>query len=112
MIKKNVFVLKNILLRYKAFKKYKNLLSNDKLSFDDLDKLNFEKRKRLVEFAYANIPFYKSFYDSNNFNPQQLIEPKDWNLVPVLTKQHIKDNFNSFVVPSVDKRRCITSSTG
>jgi phenylacetate-CoA ligase len=112
MIKKIAFLLKNKVFRASAVRKYKELLSNDRLSKQDLDKLNFEKRKNIVNFAYLNVPFYRDFYNSKGFDPKKLVNEEDWALVPVLTKQDIRENFDSLIATNAYKKRYVLSSTG
>ena len=44
---------------------------------------------RILTFAYENTEFYKKLYDDAGMNPQDIKTEKDWNAVPVVTKQMI-----------------------
>ncbi|MDT0294042.1 phenylacetate--CoA ligase family protein [Mesonia ostreae] len=106
------FILKNTLLRNKAIQKYKVFKENDLKSKKDLELLNWEKRKNIVYYAYENIPFYKEWYNKHNFHPDQLKVQNDWDLVPIITKEDIRDNYNKIINPNFDQKRHIVSSTG
>lgn len=46
----------------------------------------FEKVKILCEFAYKQVPFYKKFYDKQNFHPAQLHKFDDLKKIPITSK--------------------------
>ena len=62
-----VFWSKNKLFRRKAIDEYKCSIASLKLSKDELLRLNFKKRKAIVEYAYANSAFYHDFYERRGF---------------------------------------------
>ncbi|MEX2336149.1 MAG: hypothetical protein WD555_02625, partial [Fulvivirga sp.] len=106
------FVFKNKIFRKEAFLKYQKLMENDGRSQDDLYKLNWNKRKEIVNHAYNMIPFYKNHYDSYGFKPSFLKKEEDWNKVPIISKGMIRDNFNDLINPSLNSDRHQISSTG
>ena len=73
-----VFWTKNTLFRQDAMKLYKQALLSEKLPTEELNKINWEKRKKLIRFAYERIPFYKEYYDDNHFHPDMLKKEDDW----------------------------------
>lgn len=50
----------------------------------------FAKLRGIVEFAFANIPFYRDFYNERGFDPSRLKEPDDWRLVPIVSKEEMQ----------------------
>lgn len=50
----------------------------------------FASLKGIVEFAFANIPFYRDFYNERGFDPSQFKEPDDWTLVPIVSKEDMQ----------------------
>ena len=54
-----VFWSKNYLFRKKAIAQYRDALNNQKESIDKIKEINWEKRKKIVVYAYENIPIYK-----------------------------------------------------
>ena len=111
-MKQFIFKLKNLAFRRHAYKKYKQLLLNDSLSVEEIQVVNWEKRKRIIKHAYENIPFYKNWYSKHGFHPNQLKSQKDWALIPVITKEIIRENFNEMMFSDIDEKRHIISSTG
>ncbi|MDD3078971.1 MAG: hypothetical protein PHH37_07685 [Paludibacter sp.] len=107
-----VFLLKNNAFRRQAIKQYKKALKNESLSYKCLSELNFKKRKKLVNYAYNNISFYKKFYDTAGFNPDMLVSDKDWEMVPILEKDMIRSNIYDIKNPFVLKKYLGVATTG
>ena len=42
--------------------------------------------KKLVDYSYSNINFYRSYYDQMGFHPSQLNSFKDISLIPIISK--------------------------
>lgn len=106
------FVIKNRAIRHRALRKYEYFKKNDLKSKRDLEVINWGKRKNIVRYAYENIQFYKKFYDECDFHPDQLKSQRDWDLVPVITKEDIRDNYNKIINPNIIKKRHLVSTTG
>lgn len=109
-MKHKIFFLKNKLFRSFAYKVYKDSLQNQHLSRQELDEMNFYKKKRIVTYAYENSKFYKNHFDKSNFHPSNLIKHSDWDNVPILTRQDIIDNFDEIFVKKQNKfKKSITT---
>ncbi len=72
---------------------YLELIKHETWSKDELQDYNFKQRIRILTFAYENTEFYKKLYDDAGMNPQDIKTEKDWNAVPVVTKQMIAGAF-------------------
>lgn len=107
-----LFFLKNLLLRPKAYKLYGQLIKNSLMTEDEVRRLNWEKRKALIKYAYEEIPFYKAHFDVHGFHPSYLINEKDWEKVPVLTKEQIRNRFHDIQNKRVAKKFLRVSTTG
>lgn len=104
--------MKNKIFRPTAIKLYKEALHNEKLSIKELNKVNWEKRVKIVEFAYNNIPFYKEYYDANKFHPNMLKKEEDWNLVPILEKSYVRKRREDLINPKAPQKYFVESTTG
>ena len=93
-------------------KEYEEAKNNEKLSREQMSQLNFELRKKTVQYAYEHSPFYKQHFDKNGFKPESLKSPSDWGKVPILTKQDIKDHFDEIIVPECYPQFGSISTTG
>lgn len=66
----------------------------------------------LVEYAYNNCPFYKTYYDSCGFHPSMLKTEADWDKVPVLEKWMIREHCDELISVKADRKRLSPSKTG
>ncbi|MDD4515969.1 hypothetical protein [Massilibacteroides sp.] len=46
----------------------------------------FKRVKSLVDFSYKHIPFYRTYYDTNSFHPDDLMSFGDIQKIPIITK--------------------------
>jgi phenylacetate-CoA ligase len=107
-----IFQLKNILFRQKAVSQYKDAMYNCNLPNGELKKLNWEKRKAIVLHAYNNTIFYKKYYDGICFHPDMLRAESDWNKVPTLEKEMLRQYGEEIRDMSVDHRHLRIATTG
>lgn len=74
-----------------GYSRYSRMIAAEqKLSEQDQVILAFEKLKKIVEFAFANIPFYRKIYASHGFHPSSLKAPEDWGSVPIVSKEDMQ----------------------
>lgn len=93
----SVFWCKNKFLRKKSYIAYKKALFFDKLSSNDKQNYTFSKLKKLVDYAYHHVPYYKHLYDEHNFKPSMLVTYNDWDKVPVLEKDIVRNLYKDLV---------------
>ncbi len=108
----NIFFLKNKLFRHNAMRHYWQALKQQKLSYDQLSSLNWEKRKKIVGHAYKHIPFYKKYYDSMGFTPDLLKTESDWIKVPALEKEMVRQFKADIKDPDLDPQYFGIATTG
>lgn len=92
-----IFWIKNKLFRRASQKAYEATISYCQKTVSERLLDDFEKRKTLVEYAYEHCNFYRQLYDQSNFHPSQLKTEEDWQFVPVIEKQMIRDKVKDFV---------------
>ncbi len=51
----------------------------------------FTRVKRIVEYAYINIPFYRDLYKSKGINPREIRTLNDLNSLPIISKSILQD---------------------
>ena len=107
-----IFWLKNSLLRPAAIKQYNEALNNEALSSEKLADLNFYKRKKIVQYAYDNIPFYYTFYNQSGFHPSMFVTEKDWIKIPILDKKMIRENYNELLCRNLSSKYYKETTTG
>lgn len=73
----------------------------------------FNKFKRLLAHCYANVPFYKNIMNKGGFTPRDITSFDQLNLFPVITKEIIQKNYNSFIPENIKKIKGVkTGQTG
>jgi len=54
----------------------------------------FARLRKLVEFAYAHVPYYRALLDEHGLHPQRLQSPHDVRDLPSLTRATIRTRFD------------------
>lgn len=82
-------------------------------SREELEKLQLKLLKRIIKYAYDNVPFYHEKFEKSGIRPDDIKNLKDITKIPITTKQEIKENFPHKIVAKnieIDKCRKITTS--
>lgn len=66
-----------------------------RLSRELMAEWQLERVRKLVTHAYDNVPFYRSLYDSVSFRPADLESWRDFERLPVVTKDDVIANYPS-----------------
>lgn len=107
-----VFWIKNRITRPESQIAYEEALAySNKPLPERIDEV-FAKRKAMVEYAYNHCPFYKNLYLKAGFEPSMLKSEKDWQLVPILEKQMIRECADEIVSDEYDKSTLGSITTG
>ncbi len=61
-------------------------------SLEELQALQWSRMQRLVEHAYAKVPFYRKAWDAVGFRPGDLRTREDWDRLPTLSKTEIREH--------------------
>jgi len=110
--KSYVLWAKTALARPQVVRSYLSLKRNERLSADELAELNWEKRQRILKFAYEQVPYYRSKFDKAGLNPQDIRSREQWELVPILEKSDLVKHFDEIKARQVNPKRLRLSSTG
>ena len=96
-----------------AWRVYRQLLTNQQLSSDELSEVAWRKTLRLIDHAIGHVPFYARRYRAAGVqNARDLKRPEDFELLPVLTRQDLRDSLDELFADNVPRRHCRKSSTG
>lgn len=110
--KKTIFWLKNRYSRPESQNAYENAIAFCNTPVNERRESIFAKRKSIVEYAYSNCSFYKELYDKAGFHPSQLKNEADWQFVPILEKQMIRDHADDIISKQYDKSKLGSITTG
>lgn len=81
-------------------------------SRDEKNDVQLARLKRIVEYCYERVPFYKKKFDEMGLRPEHIKTLKDVRLLPFTTADDLKDNypFGMFAVPKKEIVRIHGSS--
>lgn len=71
-----------------------------------------EKLQKLVKHCYETVPYYARLFDSLGLKPEAIKTREDLKVLPVLTKQIIRDNYDDLFSTAIDPKRRRQESTG
>lgn len=83
------------------------------MSKDELYATRLEKLKRLLKTAYENVPYYNEIFNQAGFNYIEIKELNSINVLPVLTRETLAENFEKMINSKAKHSRVkISSSSG
>ena len=82
------------------------------LSKDELQALQLTRLKRLVKHAYENVPFYRRRYREAGVHPQDIGHLDDFEKLPFLTREDIKDNLDTMIAQGFPHQKLYANETG
>jgi phenylacetate-CoA ligase len=82
------------------------------MSPDELAALNLERRRELVRFASAEVPFYREKYRGWGFEPGDVDADGFFEKLPILEKEEIRENAETLLASGCDLKRLRESTTG
>jgi phenylacetate-CoA ligase len=104
IVRRGVLKLHSFATGRKILQRLEELNRTQWLSPEELAALQREKLQRLVTYAYQNVPYYHRTFDEAGFHPDQLRrDPAYFQLIPILTKQSIHENFSE--LQTVERHR-------
>lgn len=110
-----LFPLHDWLKRKPTFRLLKELEATQWLPADRLADYRFRRLRRLLEFAYTHVPYYRGLMDEHGLKPDQVQDFVDLTRLPVLTRDLLRSRFEDLraraSLPHVH-RRASGGSTG
>ncbi|WGI17649.1 hypothetical protein [Methanonatronarchaeum sp. AMET-Sl] len=92
----------NLISPIRKFYYLKRLQRNQWKGLEELRELQNKKLRKIIKFAYENIPFYHDRFREVGVKPQDIKSKRDLKKLPILTKKEIKENFEDIVNPELD----------
>ena len=78
----------------------------------ELDRIVTKSLRALVDHAYGNVPYYRNVMRERNLGPGDIKTVADLTKLPVLTKEAIRDNFDSLLSSAIPQKKRILMNTG
>lgn len=92
--------------------KFKEMCKTDFLTEEQVLELQNRKLQKLVKHCYETVPYYTKLFDSLGIDPNQIKTRDDLKVLPVLTKQIIRDNYDDLFSKGMNPKRLRKGSTG
>lgn len=70
-----------------------------------------EQTRKMLEYAYKECPFYKTFFDEHHVHPSDFMQLSDIEKFPVLTKELVRENYKGMVAKSFPKQDLVATHT-
>ena len=107
-----IYQMVQIYKRRDTLRQLKELERTQWLPTDEIKKIQWIKLKKLLEYAYINVPYYQQVFKTLNMTPKDITIPDDFRKLPLLDKEDIRSNISDIVSSSCEKKDLIKDSTG
>ena len=88
------------------------LKRNEKLSKSEVLEVQRKQAIKLVKCAYANSPYYRSLFDENGIDINQIESVEDFAQIPFLTKQLFRENLQEITSASLPPKYTTVKTSG
>jgi len=112
MLPNFIFNASYLLKRPEVIRNYKNFQKTQWQSFEWLKKEQEKQLRKLIEFAYKNVPYYLKLFKHLGIRPIDITTIKDLEKLHILNKQTIKKNWQDFIPKNINKLKYLIGSTG
>ena len=90
------FKIIDLFRRTNTLEIYDELLENQWSSPSKIEEQQFNNLKKLLIHANENVPFYQKRFREYDFNPSKFNEFSDLNVIPIISKDDVRNNFEEF----------------
>jgi phenylacetate-CoA ligase len=97
--------------RYKVKKYYNFFRSTLTWSRDQIENHQVSKIKKLLDYSYNNVAFYKKRFDDANFNTGTFRYLDQLKNIPSLTRKDIQENLKDIISKEYDPAKCYKGSS-
>lgn len=108
-LRKFIFDFKTKILQPKLYRTY--ITNERRLHSENLYEINFNKRRKLVQHAIKHSAYYKEKYGTLAIDPLKLNFEKDFEELPILTREELRANFEHIISDNVLKKDYYKIST-
>ena len=78
----------------------------------DLDRITAYSLRAFIAYAYGNVPYYRKVMKDRNLDPRDIRTVEDLSKLPILTKETIRENFDSLASLAIRPEDRILLKTG
>ena len=89
---------------YKTVKYEEELMESQWFTPSQLEEIQQERLRTLLEHVYENVPYYTKLFDRLKLKPSDIKEIEDLNKLPLLRKEDIRKNISAFVAKNIPRK--------
>ena len=112
MLSKKKFILAHQISDKNFCPIYKSVRQSQWSPYSELKKNQEKQLQQLINFAYANIPYYHKLFNNLKLAPSDIKTIEDLEKLPILTKSIIKQNWDDFKQVNLDTIKYYAEVTG
>lgn len=91
---------------------FQKTLKNQFLDADELAEVSWKKTTDTIHSAYENVPWYRKKFDEKGLHPDNIVSEEDFQLIPVLSRTELIQNFSEFISQRTNSEKLKISTTG
>lgn len=96
----------------RAFRRYWDEFSETEYwDREELEKLQWEKFKKLLSYSYENVCFYRNRFKQVGITPEDIKSFDDLTKIPMLTKKDIRNHLDDLIADRANKEDLIVHET-
>ena len=90
---------------------FQNLMTSRTWNKQQLLDYQYLEFKKLITHCYNNVPYYKNVMLERGLSPQSFKSASDISLLPILTKDIIRDNTKDLIASNMIRQKCFEFRT-
>ena len=94
-VKEAIYLLKARVTNPEWVRQYHEVMSHETWSPEQIHEFNFNRRLKLLAFAYEHVPYYRNMYHNAGLEPGDVKSESDWAKIPMLTREALRFNYDS-----------------
>lgn len=80
-------------------------------SYNDIKLYSMNRLQKFIKHCFDTVPFYQKLFRKIGIYPEDIKEPSDLKILPIINKEDIQDNIDEFTSKGVPKRERIMIHT-
>ena len=81
---------------------YNKLIGNQWQSQDQLKEIQFNNLRKVLIHSANNVPYYQRIFNKCNFDPNKINDFSELDVLPILTKDDVRENFEDIKANNFD----------
>ncbi|MCL4491209.1 MAG: hypothetical protein M1510_04765 [Nitrospirae bacterium] len=106
------FRLRDFRYPYTIYMRRRELEKSQWFNNKRLPEIQSDRLRKLILHCYENVPYYRSLFNGRGLKPDDIKSPEDLKLLPILTKDTVRENFRELVATNAKRFSPILGHTG